>query len=191
MSRGFDGFEIDDFRGGESRSGPDVDRGSSSSWDSRNTCHNIWREEDQADRLDRESRERSDRGRPPLPREERVQTILSPRVRAKCTDRNKECSLRDSEIHMLGEVGTKGESLSVHGMRTALSKLLQSAVEWNYLTANPARRLVVGDRHPKNERVFLTPTQVRKLISALPEPCRAIVLVLALTGLRIGELLAL
>jgi integrase len=68
---------------------------------------------------------------------------------------------------------------------------LQSAVEWNYLTANPARGLVVGDRHPKNERVFLTPTQVRKLISALPEPCRAIVLVLALTGLRIGELLAL
>jgi integrase len=80
---------------------------------------------------------------------------------------------------------------SVHGVRTALSKLLQSAVEWNYLTANPARGLVVGDRHPKNERVFLTPTQVRKLISALPEPCRAIVLVLALTGLRIGELLAL
>ena len=32
MSRGFDGFEIDDFRGGDSRSGPDVDRGSSSSW---------------------------------------------------------------------------------------------------------------------------------------------------------------
>jgi integrase len=76
-------------------------------------------------------------------------------------------------------------------IRTALSKLLQSAVEWNYLPLNPARGLVVGDRHPKKERAFLEPAQVRTLISALPQPCRSIVLVLALTGLRIGELLAL
>ena len=100
MSRGFDGFEIDDFRSGDSRSDRDEGRGLSSSWDSRNARHNIWQEEDRADRLDREIRER-----PPLPREERVQTILSQRIRTKYTDRNKEYSLRDSEIHTLGEVG--------------------------------------------------------------------------------------
>jgi hypothetical protein len=105
MSRGFDGFEIDDFRSWDSPSDRDEGRGSSSSWDSRNARHNIWQEEDRADRLDRESGERSNRERPPLPREERVQMILSQRIRTKYTDRNKEYSLRDSEIHTLGEVG--------------------------------------------------------------------------------------
>ncbi len=105
MSRGFDGFEIDDFRSWDSRSDRDEGRGSSSSWDSRNARHNIWQEEDRTDRLDRETRGRSGRERPPLPREERVQAILSQRIRTKYTDRNKEYSLRDSEIHALAEVG--------------------------------------------------------------------------------------
>jgi integrase len=80
---------------------------------------------------------------------------------------------------------------TVHGIRSALSKVLQVAVEWGYLTSNPARGLLVGDRNPTRESVFLLPTQVRLLISALSEPCRTIVRSLALTGLRIGELLAL
>lgn len=105
MSRGFDGFEIDDFRGRDSRSDRHVDRGLSSSSESRNARHNIWQEEDRADRLDRESRERSNRERPPLAREQRVQTILSQQIRTKYVDRNKDYSLRDSEIHTLGEVG--------------------------------------------------------------------------------------
>ena len=65
VSRGFDGFEIHDFRDRGSRSGQGVDRGSSSDWNSRNARHNIWQEE-RVDRLDRESRER-DRDRPPQP----------------------------------------------------------------------------------------------------------------------------
>ena len=77
MSRGFDGFEIDDFRNWDSRSDRDEGRGPSTRWESRNARHNIWQEEGRADRLDRDSRERSDRERPPLQREERVQAILS------------------------------------------------------------------------------------------------------------------
>ena len=102
MSRGFDGFEIDDFRGGDSRFDREATSGSSSSWHSRNARHNIWREEDRADRLDRENREHPDSERPPLPREERVHAILSQRIRTKYTDRNKEYSLRDSEIPQPG-----------------------------------------------------------------------------------------
>jgi hypothetical protein len=105
MSRGFDGFEIDDFRDWDSRFDRNIDRGSSSSWESRNTRHEIRQQEDRADRLEQEKRERSNRERPPLPREERVQTVLAQRVRTKYADRNKEYSLRDSEIHTLGEVG--------------------------------------------------------------------------------------
>jgi len=80
---------------------------------------------------------------------------------------------------------------SVHGMRTALSKVLQAAVDWNVLEQNPARGLRIGDRSPKAERLYLTPVEVQRLLTALPEPCHVLVLVATLTGLRIGEILAL
>ena len=105
MSRGLDGFEIDDFRNSDFGAGRDVGRNSSSDWNARTNLGNIHREEDRADQLEREGRERSDRERPPLAREERVQTILSQRTRTKYTDRDKDYSLRDSEVHTLTEVG--------------------------------------------------------------------------------------
>ena len=67
--------------------------------------YNIHREEDRADRLDREERQRSRAERPPLAREDRVRAILSQRARTKYADRDKDYSLRDSEIHALSEVG--------------------------------------------------------------------------------------
>src|SRR5260370_26134988 len=105
MSRGFDGFEIDDFRGSDFGIDREGSRSSSSDWSKWTELHNIHREEERADRLDREGRDRSNRDRPPLAREERVQAILSQRVRTQYTDRNKTYSLRDSEIHTLSEVG--------------------------------------------------------------------------------------
>ena len=105
MARGFDGFEIDNFRDSGLDSGRDVGRGSSSSWNDWNGLYYIHREEERADRRDREERERSHAERPPLAREERVHTILSQRTRTKYTDRDKDYSLRDSEIHTLSEVG--------------------------------------------------------------------------------------
>ncbi len=105
MSRGFDGFEIDDFRDSGFGSERDVGRGLSSDWNARTNLHNIHREEDRADRLDREGRQRSRAERPPLAREERVRAILSQRARTKYTDRDKDYSLRDSVIHTLSEVG--------------------------------------------------------------------------------------
>ncbi|MBS1867914.1 MAG: site-specific integrase, partial [Acidobacteria bacterium] len=44
---------------------------------------------------------------------------------------------------------------------------------------------------PKPLARFYTPTQVRKLLPELSEPCRTVVLVAVLTGMRIGEILAL
>jgi hypothetical protein len=105
LSRGFDGFEINDFRGPDFGSEREVSRSSSSEWNAQRNLHNIHREEDRADRLHREERERSEKERPPLAREERVQTILFRRIRTTYTDRDKNYSLRDSEIHTLGEVG--------------------------------------------------------------------------------------
>jgi hypothetical protein len=54
MSRGFDGFEVDDFRDPGSDSGRDVGRGSSSNWSAQTRLYYIHREEDRADQLDRE-----------------------------------------------------------------------------------------------------------------------------------------
>ena len=90
MSRGFDGFEIDDLRDSDLGSGRDVGRGSSSTWNARTNLHNIHREEDSADRFDREERQRSRGERPPLAREERVQATLSQRTRTKYADRDKD-----------------------------------------------------------------------------------------------------
>ena len=99
------------------------------------------------------------------------------------------CDLPSATCKNKRQEGLSGSS--VHGIRTALSKVLQVAVEWGCLTTNYARGLIVGDRSPKKESKFLSPSQVRTLANALPEPCRTIVLLLALTGLRIGELLPL
>jgi len=80
---------------------------------------------------------------------------------------------------------------SVHGIRTALGKVLQAAVDWNLLEQNPTRGIHLGDRTPKTERLHLTPPEVLRLVSSLSEPCRTLVLVAVLTGMRIGEILAL
>ena len=90
---------------------------------------------------------------------------------------------------ILGRPGYSGATL--HCIRTALSKVLQEAVACGYIENNPAHGISVGDRQPKRERLYLLPQQVRTLLDGLSEPCRTLVLVAVLTGLRIGELLAL
>src|SRR6185437_9316573 len=82
-------------------------------------------------------------------------------------------------------------SSTLHGLRTTLSKILGQAVAWRYMEENPARGLSIGERVPKKEPVFLSPHDALRLIQALPEPCRTIVIVATLTGLRIGEIAAL
>jgi hypothetical protein len=105
MSRGYDGPEIGDFRDSGLDWGRNSDRDPFSDWNSRLALHNIHREETRADRLNSEARQRSDKDRPPMPREERIRQLLSQRVRTKYTDQSRQYSLRDSEIHTLGEVG--------------------------------------------------------------------------------------
>ena len=76
-------------------------------------------------------------------------------------------------------------------IKNTLSKVLGVAVTWGYIEDNPARGIKLPPRQLKRERKFLTPEQVQRLFAALPEPGRTIVLVAVLSGLRIGEILAL
>jgi hypothetical protein len=105
LSRGYDGFDFDDFRGSTGGFDRDVSRGSSSGENGWIALQYIHREEERADRLDLVSRKRPALERPSLPREVRVREILSQRVRSTYADRDKDYPLRDSEIHALAEIG--------------------------------------------------------------------------------------
>jgi len=86
----------------------------------------------------------------------------------------------------------KGYSTStLHAIRVTVSKVLQAAVEMGYLERNAAQGIQIGERQPTTTRVFLTPSQVKNLLAKLTEPCRTVVLTAVLTGMRIGEILAL
>jgi len=103
------------------------------------------------------------------------------------------CDITRVDIQcLLAEKRKQGFSgSSAHGMRTTISKVLQAAVDWNLLEQNPARGIRIGDRAPKTERLYLNPKEVGRLLTYLSEPCRTLVLVAVLTGMRIGEILAL
>ncbi len=80
---------------------------------------------------------------------------------------------------------------TVAHIKNTLSKVLTVAVSWGYLEDNPARGLKLPPPELKRERRYLTPQQAQKLLAVLAEPGRTIVLVAILSGLRIGEILAL
>ena len=114
MSRGFDGFEIDDFRDSQWQSEPSSrgressrGRGGSSQTEANARMELVkFREaEYQSDHLDSQSRE----GREPKPlslsRDTRQADLLAQRERTEIRDRDRNYSLRPSEIHTLTEIG--------------------------------------------------------------------------------------
>jgi hypothetical protein len=105
MSRGFGDFEIDDFRDSDFYSGRDFGGGSSSDWNKRTEIQKIQQRESQADSGDHERRNRAEAQRLVLPSDKRAQSRSERRTRDKFLDRDKEFSLRESEIHTLTEIG--------------------------------------------------------------------------------------
>ena len=73
-----------------------------------------------------------------------------------------------------------------------LSSMLSTARKWGYICeAVETRNLVLPDEGLKPEARFFTPDQVRQIIELAVEPFRTMFTVLAMTGIRAGELLAL
>jgi integrase len=68
--------------------------------------------------------------------------------------------------------------------------MLNLAVALELLTANPIQR-VPKPRVERAEKPSLSPAQVKSVADNMPENLRALVVLLYLTGLRIGEALAL
>jgi len=81
---------------------------------------------------------------------------------------------------------------TVKEIRGVLGRVLGTAEQWEYITDNQARRTRLPRRpiRPLSKAV-LAPEQIRQLAAELAEPARSIAMLLVLTGLRIGELLAL
>jgi integrase len=76
--------------------------------------------------------------------------------------------------------------------RNLMSKIFITAKKWNFFAGdNPAIGVELPEKKAVREKYVLLPEQIPPLLAALEEPARTMVLVGVLTGLRIGEILAL
>ena len=80
---------------------------------------------------------------------------------------------------------------TVKHIRTTFGTLLGAAEAQGFIVSNPARTTKLPRRGPVAEKAAIAPEKIGQLLKALPEPSRSLTWVLVLTGLRIGELLAL
>ncbi len=80
---------------------------------------------------------------------------------------------------------------TVKHIRTAFGTIIEAAVREELLASNPVRRTRLPRRGPVEEKTPIEMETVKELIEKLAEPSRSIASLLAMTGLRIGELLAL
>jgi integrase len=92
----------------------------------------------------------------------------------------------------LSNMKQKGHATStLRNIRATFSTVLQAAVDHSFLEKNPAHGIRIREADTKKERRFYSTAEMRKLLAVLPEPCRSVVSVAVLTGMRIGEILAL
>jgi len=80
---------------------------------------------------------------------------------------------------------------TVRNSWTLLSGILETAVEYGYLSLNPARGVKFPAKELTEAPPLITGEHFIKLLKNLNEPHRTMVSLIAATGLRIGELLAL
>jgi integrase len=80
---------------------------------------------------------------------------------------------------------------TVRSMATALSSSFRTAVNWGFVEMNPVRGVMLPPKRTVRPRRALTPKEVQNLLVRLEEPCRMIVVLILLTGMRIGEVLAM
>src|SRR6266699_5478420 len=71
-----------------------------------------------------------------------------------------------------------------------LSSVLDAAVDYSYLNSNPARGVQIPLQGRRKEPRILNAEALAKLLAQLREPYRSMFILTALTGLRVGELLA-
>lgn len=103
------------------------------------------------------------------------------------------CDIRRAEIqrYLINKLRQEFAWETTNHLRNLLSKIFSTAVSWNYVSEHPVRGIKMPERTLKRPHRFLAMEQVRRLVAAAEEPFRTIVLLATMTGLRIGEILAL
>jgi integrase len=77
-------------------------------------------------------------------------------------------------------------------LKNLISKVFGMAKRWNFFAVdNPAQGVELPEKKAAREKHVLSPQQIRALLMLLKEPCRTMLLLGVLTGLRIGEILGL
>jgi integrase len=107
-----------------------------------------------------------------------------------------EIPIRDlSRAHIelcLSGLQRKGYAVStLRSVRATFSTVLEAAVGRRFISDNPAHRIRIREANSKRGPRFYRPAEMRRLLEKLEDPCRAVVSIAVLTGLRIGEILAL
>jgi integrase len=80
---------------------------------------------------------------------------------------------------------------TVKGIRTAFGTVMGAAEMAELIPSNPVRKTRFPRRGPTKQKAEIVPEKIRELLDSLPEPSHSLAWLLSLTGLRIGELLAL
>ena len=77
-------------------------------------------------------------------------------------------------------------------LRNLMSKVFGMAKRWGFFALdNPAQGVELPEKKAVREKHVLSVQQIRALLMLLREPCRTMVLLGVLTGLRVGEILGL
>ena len=79
----------------------------------------------------------------------------------------------------------------LYHIRATLSRTYASAKEWGYVESNPAHGVRLPQKRTIRPKITFEPPQVEKIHGKLKEPHRTLVLVAAVTGMRISELFGL
>jgi integrase len=106
---------------------------------------------------------------------------------------HKLCDL--SRMHIQQFIGQKQREKyapqTLAHFRNLLSKLFSTAMNWGWMEFSPAQNIGLPPMERTRSARVLSPEEISKLAGTLAEPVRTIFLLGTLTGLRVGEILAL